>query len=120
MSDVVRLPVTDPSQVGEARRRAAALAQRLGFDDTDAGKVAIVVTEAANNLVKHARDGEILLHPLEQDGTAGLEVLALDKGPGLDLSRCLRDGFSTGGTPGTGLGAIARLSAVFDVHSSPP
>jgi anti-sigma regulatory factor (Ser/Thr protein kinase) len=107
--------------VGEARRAAAAVAGRLGFNETEAGKVALVVTEAANNLVKHGRGGEILLGPLEQDGVTLLEVLALDRGPGMaDLGRCLRDGFSTAGTPGTGLGAIARLSAFFDIHSLPP
>jgi anti-sigma regulatory factor (Ser/Thr protein kinase) len=113
--------VTDASQVGEARRAAATLTARLGFGETEAGKVALVVTEAAGNLVKHARDGEILLRPLERDGVAGLEILAIDRGPGIaDHRRCLRDGFSTAGTPGTGLGAIARLASFTDVHSIVP
>jgi anti-sigma regulatory factor (Ser/Thr protein kinase) len=113
-------PVTETSHVGEARRRGAALAQRLGFDETGAGKAAIVVTEAATNLVKHGTQGELHLRPLERDGVGGLEVLALDRGPGMaDLGRCLRDGFSTAGTSGTGLGAIARLSDFFDIHTAP-
>jgi anti-sigma regulatory factor (Ser/Thr protein kinase) len=113
--------VTEASQVGEARRAAAALTARLGFGETEAGKVAIVVTEAAGNLVKHARGGEILLRSLERDGVAGLEILALDRGPGMtDVGRCFRDGFSTAGTPGTGLGAIRRLSSFADIHSTLP
>jgi anti-sigma regulatory factor (Ser/Thr protein kinase) len=111
-------PVTDPSQVGEARRAAGSLARRLGFKEEEAGKLALVVTEAANNLVKHAREGEILLCALEVNGAAGVEVLALDRGPGMDPVRCLRDGYSTAGTPGTGLGAITRLANVFDIHSA--
>jgi anti-sigma regulatory factor (Ser/Thr protein kinase) len=112
--------VTEPSQVGEARRAAAALAARLGFGEEEAGKVALVVTEAATNLVKHANAGVILLRPLEQGGTPGVEILALDKGPGMaDVNRCLRDGFSSAGTPGTGLGAITRLAAFADIHSVP-
>jgi anti-sigma regulatory factor (Ser/Thr protein kinase) len=99
---------------------AVALAGRLGFDEAEAGKVALVVTEAASNLVKHGGGGEVLLGALEQDGVAGIEVLALDRGSGMaDLGRCLRDGYSTAGTRGTGLGAIARLSSGFDVHSTP-
>src|SRR5262249_15768002 len=57
----------------------------------------------------------------EAGGCAGIEVLALDRGPGMaDVGRCRRDGFSTAGTPGTGLGAIARLSAVAGGYSPPP
>jgi anti-sigma regulatory factor (Ser/Thr protein kinase) len=115
----IALAVTEASQVGEARRAAGALAARLGFDETEAGKVTLVVTEAANNLVKHGGGGELLLGVLEHGKVSGIEVLALDRGPGIaDISRCLRDGFSTSGTPGTGLGAIGRLSTSFDVHST--
>jgi anti-sigma regulatory factor (Ser/Thr protein kinase) len=107
--------------VGEARRAAAALAGRLGFGEAEAGKVALTVTEAAHNLVKHGGGGELLLGPVERGGVPGIEVLALDRGPGMaDLNRCLRDGYSTAGTPGTGLGAILRLSSGFDIHSTCP
>ncbi len=112
--------VTEASQVGQARRTAAALARRLGFDETEAGKVALAVTEAATNLVKHGGGGEVVLRGLEHGGECGIEMLALDRGPGMaDLSRCLRDGFSTAGSPGTGLGAIARLSGLFDAYTRP-
>jgi serine phosphatase RsbU (regulator of sigma subunit) len=47
-------------------------------------------------------------------------VLGIDQGPGMaDIDRCMRDGFSTGGTAGTGLGAVARLSSTFDIYSMP-
>jgi anti-sigma regulatory factor (Ser/Thr protein kinase) len=112
--------VSDPSQVGEARRAASALAGRLGFGETEAGKVALVVTEAGTNLVKHGGGGELVLRALERDGAVGVEVLALDRGPGMTApDRCLRDGFSTAGSPGTGLGAVARLSDRFDLYSAP-
>lgn len=114
------MAVTGTDQVGEARRLAVTLARRSGFDELACGKVALVVTETATNLVKHAAGGEILLQPLEQDGALGLEVLALDRGPGMmDLDRCLRDGVSSTGSPGTGLGAIARLADIFDVYTLP-
>ena len=50
----VMVTVEESSQVGEARRAATVLAASLGFDDTAQGRVALVVTEAATNLVKHA------------------------------------------------------------------
>jgi len=114
------LPILESSQVGEARRIAMALASRLGFNETDRGKVGIVLSEVATNLVKHAKDGKLILQTLEQDQIGGIEILALDKGPGIrNLSECMRDGFSTTGTPGTGLGACLRLCDLFEIHSVP-
>lgn len=110
----------DASMSGEVRRAATALAARLGFDETARGKVAIVATEAATNLYKHAKGGEIVIQGLEDGPIGGIEILSLDTGPGIaDVSRCLADGYSTAGSPGTGLGAMARLSAVFDIYSLP-
>jgi anti-sigma regulatory factor (Ser/Thr protein kinase) len=121
LRDPVAVPVTEVSQVGEVRRMVTALAVLLGFDQEATARAAIVVTEAANNLVKHAREGVMFLRALESSESVGIEVLALDKGPGMaDLGRCLCDGFSTAGTPGTGLGAIVRLSASTDFYSRPP
>jgi anti-sigma regulatory factor (Ser/Thr protein kinase) len=120
MSDPVLLSVIEASQVGEARRTVARLVAALGFDETQAGRATIVVTEVANNLVKHGRDGVLLLRALECGSVCGVEILALDRGPGMaEVGKCLRDGFSTAGTPGTGLGAIVRLSAFTDIYSRP-
>jgi anti-sigma regulatory factor (Ser/Thr protein kinase) len=116
----ILIPVIETSQVGEARRMALAIASGLNFNETERGKVGIVVTEIAGNLIKHAQEGELILRSLDVDDTGGLEILALDKGAGMDnVSQCLRDGFSTGGTPGTGLGAISRLADFFDIYSLP-
>ena len=116
--DVFDVPMTEVSRVAEARRAATALAGRLGFSETGAGNVAIVVTEVANNLVKHASQGKLLLHALQSGRIGGIEVLALDRGPGMaNVAKCLRDGYSTTGSPGTGLGAIKRLATSFDIHS---
>ena len=97
------------------------LAAELGFDETDQGKAALVVTEAASNLVKHAGGGELIVQGLDY-GQAGpcLEILALDSGRGMsDVGRCLADGYSTAGSPGTGLGAISRLADSFEIYSGP-
>jgi anti-sigma regulatory factor (Ser/Thr protein kinase) len=122
MRGQILIPVTDPSVVGEGRRRAARLAEEAGLDATDQGRVAIVVTELATNLVRHAREGRLILRPTA-GGAAGavasVEVLAVDAGPGMgDVDRCLSDGFSTSGTAGNGLGAVRRMSDEFDVFSA--
>jgi anti-sigma regulatory factor (Ser/Thr protein kinase) len=114
-----RVPIRAQSDVGEARRVATTFGTALGMDAIEAGKLALVVTEAAGNIHKHAGSGELLLRPIRAESSVAVEVIAIDGGGGMDVERCLADGYSTAGSPGTGLGAIARLSAVFEVYSSP-
>lgn len=113
------VPVTETSQVGEARRTAARLATSMGFDETGAGKIAIIATELATNLVKHtAAGGDLIIQSAHRQGNVGLEIVSLNKGSGSSYtSTWLRDGFSTTGTSGTGLGAVQRLSNAFDIYS---
>lgn len=111
--------VQDRSGVAEARRLSLACADGLGWGETDRGNAAIVATELASNLLKHARDGIITIEGRSDcDGTR-LDIISLDHGPGMvDVERCRTDGFSTAGSPGTGLGAIARLTDRHEVFSS--
>jgi anti-sigma regulatory factor (Ser/Thr protein kinase) len=112
-------PIGDPSRVGEARRHAAQLAYECGLDGVETGRLALVVTELATNLLRHARNGRLLLSA--RPDRCEVEVIAIDEGPGIaDIERCLGDGFSTGGTSGTGLGAVRRLAQHFDLHSTVP
>lgn len=108
------LLIEDVSQIGHARRTAQQLAERMGFDETDAGRVALVATELSSNILKHADHGE--LH-LRATGNGGVEMIAVDRGQGFDINGGLVDGFSTGGTQGIGLGAISRVAQVFDAHA---
>lgn len=111
--------LVDASQVGEARRAALAAADALGFSETRSAAVGVVVTELAGNLAKHAREGQLLLVPVGGNAPT-LEVLAVDRGPGMaDAERCLADGYSTAGTPGTGLGAARRMADEFAIDSHP-
>jgi anti-sigma regulatory factor (Ser/Thr protein kinase) len=118
--DPITVAVTEPTQVGEARRLAAVMSEALGFDSTVRGAIAIVVTEIATNLVRHASAGEIVLRSLPPVNCCGLEILGLDRGPGIaSMADAMRDGFSTALSPGNGMGAMHRLSTVFDVYSAP-
>ncbi|MGE5178590.1 MAG: SpoIIE family protein phosphatase [Bacteroidota bacterium] len=113
------ISVREMSQAGQARRTAVVLAERLGFDPEQSGRLGLVVTEAATNLVKHAQGGEIVLGPSREEEARGVEVLAMDRGPGIrDLDRAFGDGYSTSGSMGSGLGAIRRNASLFDLYSS--
>jgi anti-sigma regulatory factor (Ser/Thr protein kinase) len=113
------IAVSDASQVGEARRAAARLAEAAGLGETRRGEVAIIATELANNLARYGRDGRMLLQTIPTAAGPAVEMIAFDAGPGMEnVRRCMEDGFSTGGTPGTGLGAVRRLSTEFDLYSA--
>ena len=115
-----QFPIGDPSAVAPARRGIGTLAAELGFDTEDAGRAALVATEMGTNLVKHGGGGQLIAQSIERGGRVGLELLGLDKGPGMDdVAKCLRDGYSTSGSPGTGLGAMERLSQRFQIYTRP-
>lgn len=113
-----RIEIADTTQVAEARRAAIELAGGLGLAAHEIDRAALVATEAASNVLKHAGRGELLLcvHP----GAAPmLEMLMLDAGPGFDAASAGVDGYSTSGTLGGGLGALRRLSSELQIYSPP-
>src|SRR5688500_5790266 len=112
------IPIEDSSQIGEARRAAARVAAAAGLNEIESGRVALITAEAATNISKHAVRGEISLRAIGDP--CAVDVIAIDSGPGIrDLEQALTDGYSTAGSSGTGLGAIARLASFFDVYTAP-
>ncbi|RKF27947.1 SpoIIE family protein phosphatase [Micromonospora globbae] len=102
------------------RRAAERLGQQLELGDARTADLAIVAAELSSNLAKHAEDGVLLLRPVRGEREAGVELVAIDAGPGMaDLGLSSRDGHSTAGTLGIGLGAIARQASWFDGYSLP-
>ncbi len=121
-ADAVRqrvLQISDASGAADARRAVAALATTLEFDETTAGELALAVTEAATNITKHAREGAIVARILPRGESGGIEILAIDKGPGMDVAASMRDGHSTSGTAGSGLGALSRMASGLEIWSRP-
>lgn len=118
----------DSSGVAECRRLARRLAEDAKLDADRVERVAIVATEAATNLLRHAGRGHMLLQAQATGGGTGsgagsgrwIALAAVDNGRGIpDVEEALRDGFSTGSSAGTGLGAMKRLSDHFEIHSVP-
>jgi anti-sigma regulatory factor (Ser/Thr protein kinase) len=115
------IAVTELSQVGEARRHIRQVAADADFGESDRETAALIATELATNLARHAQGGEIHVRCEVTENDRWLEIMSVDRGPGMtSVARCMEDGFSTGGTSGTGLGAAKRLATEFDIHSSQP
>jgi len=114
--------VEEASAVAACRAAAVAMAGQLSFPAVRKDEVALAVTEAASNLQKHARNGALMLRAtagIAGQAGAGLELVTVDTGPGVrDVGEAMRDGHSTAGSLGIGLGAIRRLANFCDLYSA--
>jgi len=118
--DMRWLRVEDASAVAACRQAVQNMAERLQFPAARIGQLALAVTEAASNLYKHAEQGALLLCVNRDGPQPGIDLVTIDAGPGVrDVTAALRDGHSTAGTLGIGLGAIQRLADFADLYSRP-
>jgi serine/threonine-protein kinase RsbT len=112
------IAVLDRNDVETARRTARSVASGMGFDRHVAESIVLTVSELATNLVKYARNGRILLEPIEGERRTGLQIESRDDGPGIaDLQWAMQDRYSTGGSLGSGLPASKRLTDEFEITS---
>ncbi|MFE7814453.1 SpoIIE family protein phosphatase [Streptomyces sp. NPDC057433] len=124
MPRVWDVPVRDSTRVRDVRVAAEEAAALAGLDQRGTAAVSLVATELATNLLKHGRDGEVLVDvvdpPVLREGSPvrAVQIAAIDHGPGIaDVAGALRDGFSTTRSLGAGLGTCRRLSDDFGLHS---
>jgi anti-sigma regulatory factor (Ser/Thr protein kinase) len=95
-------------------------AQRLDFDETRAGELALLATEVSRNVLIHGRGGQVIMAGFRNDGCQLARILAVDNGPGIaDLARALSDGYSTAGTMGGGMGAMKRMASTLEIFTGP-
>ena len=95
-------------------------AREAGFDETPSQMIATAVSELVRNILKYAGTGEIRLRRVKEVGSRGIEIEAVDQGPGIaDPEEALRDHFSSGGTLGLGLPGVKRMMDEFSLESTP-
>jgi anti-sigma regulatory factor (Ser/Thr protein kinase) len=117
--DPTLIEVRESSAIGEVRRAASSLAERIGLTEDDIGRLALAITELGTNLIKHAGGGAFVVGRGGENAKM-VEILALDSGPGIaNIAEALRDGHSTTSTPGTGLGTVSRQANFFQIYSRP-
>ncbi len=114
------IPISDVGDLSAARLAARSMSTAIGFDEGAVEEIALVVSELATNLAKHAKDGVLRLRQTEEAGRTGIQIDSEDQGPGIpNVEQAIADDFSTAGSLGCGLGAVNRLMDEFDVASRP-
>src|SRR5262252_3192481 len=115
-----RWPVRSGEDVVRVRQIVRRWALDLGFSLVDQTKIVTAASEIARNTVDHGGGGEVLLEDLSENGRRGIRLVFTDKGPGIeDIGQAMKDGFTTGGGLGLGLGGARRLSNEFSIESRP-
>lgn len=115
-ADTQSFQVFHSAEVSGVRRAAKQMAAQAGLDTLGCEEVALVVCELANNLLKHAGGGRLVMSTVAQAARSGLQIESIDSGPGIaDHAKALTDGYSTAGSLGDGLGAVNRLMDEFAI-----
>ena len=120
MSEEQTRPVRSPEDVVVVRQLVRALASKLGFSLVEQTKIVTAASELARNTVDYGGGGSVRLQPLTDGKRVGLRLTFEDKGPGIeDIERVMKDGYTSSGGLGLGLGGARRLSNEFEIVSRP-
>lgn|SRR5690348_5277228 len=113
-------PVRTSADVVSVRHLVRRWAVELGFTLVEQTKIVTAASELARNMIDYGGGGQLVLESLDDGIRKGLRLIFEDRGPGIaDIQAALRDGYTTGGGMGLGLGGAKRLSNEFDLKSAP-
>ncbi|PYV31337.1 MAG: ATP-binding protein [Acidobacteria bacterium] len=114
----VRVLIDSDADIVTARQEARALAQKAGFDGTDVALIAIATSEAAGNIIRNSKRGEILVSIVHQGETRGISIVARDGGDAMeDQSAALEDDYTNGNGISRGLRRAIRRMDESEVES---
>lgn len=114
------LPIATSADVVMARQKVRQWATEMKFTLVDQTKLVTAASELARNALDHGKGGKMVMEMVENLSRTGLKLIFEDRGPGIpDVEAALRDGFTTGGGMGLGLGGSKRLVNDFQIESQP-
>lgn len=112
--------ITSDADVEHACHVAHDLAGTQGLDFDETSSLVVAVAELATNLLRYAQEGQLTFALIAEEDRQGVSVASTDCGPGIpDLEMAKRDGFSTSGGLGSGLGVVSRQMDEVEMESSP-
>ncbi len=114
----IRVSIRSDSDIVVARQKGRQLAAEIGFQSTETTLIATVISELARNIVRYAKEGDIILDSTASGGANGIVITARDEGPGIwNVEQALQVGYSTSGGLGLGLPGVQRLMDEFEIVS---
>ena len=114
------VPIASSSDVVLARQKVRQWAIEMKFTLVDQTKLVTAASELARNALEHGKGGQMVIEQVENSIKNGLKLVFEDRGPGIsDVDAALRDGYTTGGGMGLGLGGSKRLVNDFRIESEP-
>jgi serine/threonine-protein kinase RsbT len=120
MTETAQVKVAAEVHVYVAAHQVKTLARQMGFNEADQTRLETVISELARNIVLYAGEGSIRVQVVTKDKRRGLKIQALDHGPGIaDIEQAMKDGYTTSGGLGSGLGGAKRMMDEFHIESAP-
>jgi len=113
-------PLSNGEDVVRLRRVVRDRAIAAGFSLVDQTKIVTAASEIARNTIDYGGGGEVEVAQVVNGARRGVRLVFTDSGPGIpDIELALKDGYTTGGGLGLGLGGARRLSNEFEIVSRP-
>jgi serine/threonine-protein kinase RsbT len=120
MSAELRRAIRSEKDAGRTVLESTLFSREAGFTDAPSQMIATAVSELVRNILKYAGTGEIRLRRVKKMGNSGIQIEAIDAGPGIaDCEAAMQDHYSSGGTLGLGLPAVKRMMDEFSLESTP-
>lgn len=114
-----KVDILASEDVVRVRQRVRVLAVEAGLSLVEQTKIVTAASELARNTLDYGGGGHVMME-LTPAPRRGVRLTFVDEGPGIpDIEQALRDGFTSGGGLGLGLGGAKRLSNDFSIDSAP-
>ena len=114
------VPIASSSDVVLVRQRVRLWTTELKFSLVDQTKIVTAASELGRNTLEHGGGGSLQIAAVTNGLRRGIRLQFSDQGPGIpDIAQALRDGFTTGGGMGLGLGGSKRLMNEFEIQPNP-
>jgi serine/threonine-protein kinase RsbT len=114
------IPIADSSDVVRVRQRVRNWTIELKFSLVDQTKIVTAASELGRNTLEHGGGGSMEMSVVVNGARRGLRLRFIDQGPGIaDIALALKDGYTSGGGMGLGLGGSKRLMNEFEIETVP-